>query len=283
VYLFDCGEGTQVPYKEAHLGLRALEVVAITHLHADHCLGLPGMLMLRAQMPDPAPLTLLGPPGLERFVDDVRSSLAMYINYEIRVRHWSPAVAPGAVAFEDERLRIRWWPLDHRVTCLGYRVEEHERPGKFDPDAAHRLQIPPGPLWGALQRGETVTGPGGQSVNSDHVVGPRRRGRWLAFITDTAPCPSLGPLLQDVDLALVEGMFLEEHAEDAAEKKHMTVGQAAAAAAKVRAKRLVVLHISPRYERRDLGRFATEGRAHHPDVLVPRDGQVITVPLPDGE
>jgi ribonuclease Z len=281
VYLFDCGEGTQVPYKELHLGLRPLRVVAVSHLHADHCLGLPGLLMLRAQMPDPEPLLILGPPGLRRFLRHVREDLAIFINFEIEVREWSPPARPeDDLAYEDELLRLRWRPLLHSTLCLGYRLEEQARPGRFDPAAAAALGVPFGPLRGRLQAGEAVTLPDGRVIEPGEVLGPARRGRRVAFVTDTAPCPSLAPLLAETDVAFLEGMFLPEHREEAASKKHMSVDQAAQAARAAGVDRLVLVHISPRYEGAQVKELAAEAAQHHGRSEVARDGQSFEVPLP---
>jgi ribonuclease Z len=281
VYLFDAGEGTQVPYKELHLGLRALRVVAVSHLHADHCLGLPGLLMLRAQMPDPEPLLILGPPGLRRFLRHVRDDLAMYINYEIEVREWAPPSREGDdLAHEDDLLCLRWRPLAHSTFCLGFRLEEHGRPGRFDPEAAERLGVPFGPLRGKLQRGEAVVLADGRRVEPREVLGPPRRGRRVAFVTDTAPCAALAPLLAEADVAFLEGMFLPEHREEAVSKKHMAVDQAAQAAAAARVDRLVLVHVSPRYEGAEVRALGVEAARHHGRAEVARDGQRLEVPLP---
>ena len=279
VYLFDCGEGTQVPYKELHLGQRALRLVAITHLHADHVLGLPGMLMLRAQMPDPAPLTILGPPGLETFIANVRRDLSMYINYPIQVKAWEQG--GGELAYEDEHVRVTWRKLNHSVLCLGYRVEQHQRPGRFDAQKAQDLAVPQGPLWGKLQQGETVETQDGSEVRPDQVLGPARRGLRVAFVTDTAPCPGMEALLQGADLAFVEGMFLSEHAAEGAQKKHLTVEQAAQAASEAGAREVVLVHLSPRYVEGDLPRVAEEAGRHHDNVVVGTDGLAFTRLAPD--
>ena len=279
VYLFDCGEGTQVPYKELHLGQRALRLIAITHLHADHVLGLPGMLMLRSQMPDPAPLTILGPPGLATFIRNVRRDLAMYINYEIKVKTWE--AGGDELAHEDEFVRIRWLKLNHSVLCLGYRVEQHQRPGRFDPEAAKAAGVPMGPLWGKLQLGEEVSTPDGEVVRPDQVLGAARRGLRVAFVTDTAPCPGAESLLHKADLAFMEGMFLSEHAEEGVQKKHLTVEQAAEMAARAGAKELVLVHLSPRYVEKDLKRVAEEAGRHHGKVVVGTDGLSFTRSAPE--
>ena len=279
VYLFDCGEGTQIPYKEQHLGLRALRVIAVTHLHADHCLGLPGLLMLRAQMPDPEPLTVLGPPGLKKFIQHVRRDLGMYINYEIKIHRWSED--GQALAYEDDEVQISWRPLNHSVLCLGYRLEEHVRPGRFDPLAAEELGVPRGPLWGKLQQGQAVETPLGERVLPEQVLGAPRRGRRVAFITDTAPCDQMDSLLQGADLALLEGMFHSEHMEDALSKKHMTVEQSCVAASRAGVAQVVLVHLSPRYSGQDIPRLTEEARRHHSRVRVGRDGETFELGAPE--
>lgn len=278
IYLLDCGEGTQVPYKEKHLGLRNLDVIAITHLHADHVLGLPGMLMLRAQMPDPGPLQILGTPGLRRFVKNVRADLGMYINYPIRVSEWSSEAPP--LAYEDEHVRISWHRLQHTVTCVGYRIEEKDRPGRFNPDAALALGVPRGPLWGRLQAGETVEGSDGGLVRPDQVLGPTRRGRHLAYATDTGLCTGLSEVLDRADLAFLESMFAPEEEQDAYEKKHLTVTQAARQACEAHVARLVLVHISPRYEDAVLRHLAKAAAKEHPQVEIARDGNEYSLPVP---
>ena len=279
IFLFDCGEGTQVPYKEQHLGLRNLDLVAITHLHADHVLGLPGMLMLRAQMPDPGPLTIVGTPGIARFIRNVRADLRMHINYPIEIIEWS--TSGGTLAFENESVRLYWHPLEHSVRCVGYRFEEKERPGRFDPEQAAALGVPRGPLWGKLQQGQSVETPSGETVEPSQVLGPARAGRHVAYATDTRVTPKLQPILRGVDLAFVEAMFEPGMEEDAAEKKHMTIPQAAGAAREAEVKKLVLVHVSPRYEPSEIKRLAAIAREHHPNVKVGKDGRVFEVPLVD--
>lgn len=281
VYLLDCGEGTQVPYKELHLGQRSLRLIAISHLHADHCLGLPGMLMLRAQMPDPGPLVLLGPAGLDRLIRHLRQDLPMFINYPIRVHEWSPGASP--LAYEDEHLRILWRLVDHTVPTLGFRLEECGRPGRFHPQTALDLGVRSGPLWGRLQAGETVTLANGSQVTPEQVLGVPRRGRHVAYVTDTALCPSIHTLLHDADLAFMESMFLPDHALDAAEKHHLTVEQAVLAAVRARVRELVLVHVSPRYDEAEAARMDAIARSLHPRARLGRDSEVFHLPAPDGD
>ncbi|HSB66625.1 MAG TPA: MBL fold metallo-hydrolase, partial [Anaerolineales bacterium] len=175
LYLFDAGEGCQINLKRTKLGIKPLRVMAVSHLHGDHCLGVPGLLMMRAQVPGAGPLTILGPPGIERFIRQVHESLAFFLDYPLSFVEWNEG--HSEVAYEDDLIRILWGPLKHTTLCLGYRLEEHLRPGKFKPEAAKALGIPYGPLWGKLQRGETITLDQGSKISPDQVLGPSRPGR----------------------------------------------------------------------------------------------------------
>jgi len=286
VYLFDCGEGTQVPYKALHVGMRALRMVAVSHLHADHCLGLPGLLMMRSQMEDPAPLTLVGPRGLERFTRHVVRDLACRITFplefqEIDGRQRVDQGEALPVIFEDELVRLRWAPLRHSVFCVGYRLEERARPGRFSLQAAQARGLPPGPAYGRLQAGEAVETPAGELVRPEEVLGPARRGRHVAFCTDTAPCPSLYRLLGGVDVAFLEGMFLPEHAEEARQKKHLPVTEAARISHRADAKQTLLVHLSPRYDNGQAGRVDEVAKGINPRARRGREGERLEIKLPD--
>jgi len=279
VYLFDAGEGTQLGWKKSRLGVRGTRLIAVSHLHADHCLGLPGIMMLRSQMEQPEPLTILGPPGIERFVLENRAVLDFYINYPVHFIEWKESA--GDLAFEDEHARIFWQPMRHTRFCLGYRFEERDRPGPFSPEKALRLKVPRGPLWGKLQRGESVALPGGRMVSPGQVLGPPRRGRHVAYVVDTRPNKGIYRLCKDVDVAFIEGMFLSEHAEQAGEKGHMTVPEASAIAARAGAARAVLVHVSPRYKDEDLESLEKEARKRFENARVGRDGEVYSIPYAD--
>jgi ribonuclease Z len=276
--LFDAGEGIQLALKRGGLGIRSLDAIAISHLHADHVLGVPGILMFRAQADDPGPLAIVGPPGIERFVRHTLEDLRYRLNFELSFVEWSEG-APRALAWNG--CSLSWEPLDHSAFCLGYRLEEAERPGKFDPEAAARLGVPAGPLFGRLQAGEDVTLSDGRVVKPSDVLGPPRRGRVLSFATDTRPCPGLVNTLRGADLAFAEGMFALRHAAEAVEKKHMTALESATIAAEAGVSRLVLVHISPRYRLDEEPLLAEEASAAFPGVEVGRALATYAVPLPD--
>lgn len=286
VYLMDCGEGTQVPYKGYHVGMRSLRMVALTHLHADHTLGLPGLLMMRSQMDDPEPITLVGPRGLERFTRHVIRDLACRITFpihyrEIDHRHRPDPKDPPPVIFEDDHIRLRWLPLRHSVFCVGYRLEERDRPGRFSLERAQALGVPRGPLYGRLQAGESVETPDGRVVAPEEVLGPARRGRHVAFCTDTAPCRGLYRLLDQADIAFLEGMFLPEHEEEARQKKHLLVSEAARISLRAGAAKTVLVHLSPRYDNSQAAAVDRLAASINPTARRGREGDRFEIKLPE--
>lgn len=258
--IFDAGEGAQLGLKRLKLGVRGFRLLAVTHLHADHCLGLPGLMMMKAQMEDPEPLTLLGPPGLGDFVVCLRKTIGFFTNYEVRCIEWAPE--SGDLAYADEQFSIFWKPLVHTTFCLGYRMEERDRPGKFDRVLAEAMDIPAGPLRGRLQAGESVVLPSGRTVTPSEVLGPPRPGRRLAYVVDTRPTEAARWLCREADLAFIEGMFLPEDVRHAEEKGHLTVVEAARIAVGAGVARAVWVHISPRYAEGDLVRLEEAGHGH---------------------
>jgi ribonuclease Z len=275
--MFDAGEGIQIALKRGGFGIRGLDAVAISHLHADHTLGIPGMMMFRAQNDDPGPLTLIGPPGLKRFVDNTIEVLGCHINYEYTVIEWTPSAQE--VAWSWNGTRLLWTPLDHSTFCLGYRLEENTRPGRFNLDKAAALGVPKGRMFSLLQSGQPVTLDGGQIVHPSEVLGPPRPGRTMAFATDTRPCPGLSRVLHNADLVFVEGMFALEHQEDAREKKHMTACEAATAVKHAGAKRAILVHISPRYTVADETVLENEAKSICPAVEMSKPLAVYSIPL----
>jgi ribonuclease Z len=280
LYLFDAGEGTQLGWKKAQLGLRGFKMLAVTHLHADHCLGIPGLLMLRAQMDDPEPLTVVGPPGISSFLAETQKALGFYLNYPLHFVEWSDAAE--ILAYKDDRVCVFWQPLKHSQFCLGYRIEEHERPGKFNPGRAVQLGIPKGPLWGRLQTGQEIILETGVTIRPDQVLGPARRGRRLAYVVDTRPTKAIYSLCKNVDIAFMDGMFAPEDVEHASAKGHLTVVEAAKIARRAEVRQAILIHISPRYDDEELTRLEGKAKAVFDKALVGRDLDIYSVQHEDG-
>jgi len=251
--LIDCGEGTQRQLLRSDVGLVDLEDVFLTHFHADHYLGLPGMLKTFALRGRDVPLTLYGPFGLRDLLSSLRRVFGIARgDYEIR---------PFAV--------------DHGPQALGYLIAEMERPGRFDVAVADSLGVPAGRERGALQRGETVVLASGESVQPEQVLGPARPGRSLAITGDTAPAASVVDAVAGVDLLVHEATFCVDERQRARETGHSTAAEAALAAREAGARLLALTHISSRYSGSEA---AEEARQLFPGTVVPRDFDIIEIP-----
>lgn len=273
LFLFDGGEGTQVSLRRLNLRWKKINAIFVSHTHADHVTGLPGLLMLSSQVDRDDPLYIYGPPKIAEYIQSSRQVLDMYINYQIIVKE---ITEPGIV-YQGDGFHVRAFPLQHTKTCVGYTLEEYERPGQFNPDRARELGIPCGPLWSRLQSGESVTGDSGNTVTPDQVLGPPRKGRKFSYVTDTRYVPSIAKEVENSDLLICEGMFEQALADTAAEKKHMTATQAATIARDAGAKKMALIHYSPRYTDSDLKRLLSEARQLFPETILSRDRLVIPI------
>ena len=177
LFLFDGGEGTQVSLRRLNLKWKKINAIFVSHTHADHVTGLPGILMLSAQVDRSEPLYIFGPPKIAEYIESSRKVLDMYINYPIVVKE----IAAPCVVYEGDGFKVRAFPLDHTKVCVGYTLEEEDRPGEFNPDEAMKLNVERGPLWGKLQHGEPVINSDGQEGSPEQVVGTSRKGRKVSF------------------------------------------------------------------------------------------------------
>ncbi|TFG81868.1 MAG: ribonuclease Z [Spirochaetales bacterium] len=268
LFLFDAGEGTQVSLRRLNLRWKKINAIFISHTHADHVTGLPGLLMLSSQVDRDDPLYIYGPPRIAEYVETSRRVLDMYINYEIVVRE----ITAPVVCHEGDGFRIRAFPLRHTRTCVGYTLEEDKRPGAFHPERAVELGVPKGPLWSRLQAGETADTPAGRTVRPDEVLGPPRTGRKVSYVTDSLYFPEIAPEVADSDLLVCEGMFETELMESALEKRHMTAAQAASIAREAGGvRKLGLIHFSPRYNDHELKKLLEEARQVFPETVLTRD------------
>jgi ribonuclease Z len=278
LFLFDGGEGTQVSLRRLNLRWKKISVIFVSHTHADHVTGIPGLLMLSSQVDRDDPLYIIGPPRIAEYIETSRRVLDMYINYEIVIKE---ITSPGIV-YQGEGFHVRAFPLRHTKPCYGYTLEEDTRPGEFHPEKAEALGIPRGPLWARLQSGETVQTADGREARPDEVLGPPRSGRKFSFVTDTLAFPEIAPHVAYSDLFVCEGMFERELAEDAHAKKHMTAEEAASIAASAGGvKKLALIHYSPRYTEYNLKQLLKEAQALFPDTELARDRAVYPIEYVD--
>ncbi len=268
--LFDCGEGTQRQLIRS-VGLVEIDDVFITHFHADHVLGLPGMLKTYGLQGRQRPLTVHGPHGLGRLFE-VLGPLVGRTPYEISVHE----VEAGDELPRDGYV-LAAFAVEHGVTALGWALVEEERPGVFDPSRAEALGVPFGPDFGLLQRGEAVQGAEGE-VRPEQVMGEARAGRKIVLTGDTAACEMTAAVAHGANLLVHEATFLEEEAERARATGHSTAVDAARLAAQAGVRMLALTHVSSRHT---AGAIRDEARATFDATIVPRDLDRVFVPFPE--
>jgi ribonuclease Z len=268
--LFDCGEGTQRQFLRSTLGLVDLTEVFLSHYHADHYLGLPGMLKTFSLRGRELPIAVYGPTGLHDLFASLRTIFGR-LTFPVELVELNP----GEV-LERNGYAIATFAVDHGVTAIGYALAESPRPGRFDVEKADSLGVPPGPERGVLQHGETITLASGEAVRPEQVLGPPRPGRKLVISGDTAPVKAVVEAARDADLLVHEATFREEERERAEETRHSTASQAAQVALAARVKMLALTHLSTRYFGPEVVREARELFAA---TVVPKDFDIIELPF----
>jgi ribonuclease Z len=272
--LFDCGEGNQRQMMRYGVGFSFHEIF-FTHYHADHFLGVTGLLRTMGLMDRSEPVTLYGPRGAQRILGAAvglgieRNRFAIEI-VELR---------PGDRLARDEYDMVVF-ETEHRADTVGYALAEHTRLGRFNPERARELGIPEGPLWGRLHKGETIVLDDGRMVRPGELVGSPRTGRTVVYSGDTRPHLPLVEASRGADLLVHEATFGGDELARAVETGHSTAAEAARVALEAGVKRLVLTHISPRYGR-DAPELLAEARAIFPETIIARDGLVVDVPFPD--
>ncbi len=271
--LFDCGEGTQRQMMRYGISF-ALDDLFFTHMHADHILGLTGLLRTMALQGRTEALRLWGPRGAAKTLRLCISMGGEPNTYPVTVTE----IEAGSTLHRKD-YDIVTFPVDHRGSrSLGYAIAEHERLGRFNPELARSMGVSEGPLWGKLHKGETVTLPDGRNISPEMLVGEPRRGRKIVITGDTRPCEAIVAAAWDADLLVHEATFANDEAERAQETGHSTAEEAARVASAASVRRLLLTHISARYSR-ETELLETEARAVFPNTQVARDGMEIVLPL----
>ncbi|MGD9565068.1 MAG: ribonuclease Z [Methanothrix sp.] len=272
--LFDCGEGTQRQMMRAKTGMMRLDYIFITHHHADHILGIPGLLETMAFQGRKEPITIAGPVRTAEVVG-LFDRLCYYSRkFPVRALELEAGDAVRMDGCEVEAIRTA-----HSVPSLGYCLREDPRPGRFNRERAMELGVPSGPLFGRLQRGDAVAGEE-RVVRPEDVMGPSRPGRKVVYTGDSRPTPEIEEASRGADLLIHDGSLGDEMGAWAVETMHSTAGEAAELAERAAVRKLVLTHISSRYSD-DVGPLLADARRHFPEVLVAEDLMKIEVKLRD--
>ncbi len=272
--LFDCGEGTQRQMMRARTGMMSLNHIFLTHLHADHILGIPGLLETMAFQGRREPLIIAGPRRTIHLVETFGEVCNFARDFDVQAMELEPGDVVRMNGYQMEAVETR-----HSVPSLGYCLREDQRPGRFNRDAAMALGITPGPLFGRLQHGQSIE-VNGRTIEPDQVMGSPRPGRKIVYTGDTRPCRSIEVAGSGADLLIHDGSLGDEMADWAKETRHSTASEAALVAKNAYVRQLVLTHISSRYSE-DTSLLLKEARAVFERTLVAEDLMKLDIRLRD--
>jgi ribonuclease Z len=274
--LFDCGEGTQRQMMRYGVSF-GLSDIFFTHFHADHVIGVIGLMRTMSLQGRTEPLRLWGPRGAQRALKRAEEFGMDRLGFPIEITDLEPSQR-----IERKEYAIVPFPVDHRgARAVGYALEEDDRKGRFNPDLARELGIPEGPLWGEIHRGRAVTLSDGRTIEPSVLVGKPRPGRKVVVTGDTRPCASTIDASRGADLLIHEATFGDEEMERAIETGHSTAREAAMVARDAGVESLVLTHFSARYSR-DASELGMEARQCFPSTIVGKDGLEVEVGFREG-
>ncbi|MCY7842957.1 ribonuclease Z [Bacillus haynesii] len=266
VWLFDCGEATQHQILHTSIKPRKIEKIFITHLHGDHVYGLPGLVSSRSFQGGEGPLTVYGPQGIKTFLETALDVSGTHVTYPLVIKE----IEEGTV-FEDDQFIVTARSVSHGIPAFGYRVQEKDVPGALDAEALKEIGVSPGPVYQKLKNGETVTLEGGRKIHGADFIGPPKKGRIVAFSGDTRPCENVKKLAEKADVLIHEATFAKGDRELAGDYYHSTSEQAAETAREACAKKLILTHISARYQGENVLELVNEAKAIFPDTVAAFD------------
>ncbi len=276
VWLFDCGEGTQHQLLRSDVKISQITRIFVTHMHGDHIYGLTGLLASCGLAGSGQAIAIYGPPELK----DYLHACAKYSHFKLPSHLRFHPIHPG-ILYEDKEFRVSCGPLKHRIPAYGYRIAEKDRPGRFNVEKAKGLGIPPGPVYGELKQGKTVTLSDGRRIRGQDLCGQRETGRKVIYCTDTVFCEGAIALSEDADVLIHEATFAHQDAQLAFERLHSTSTMAAQVALAAQVKQLIMTHFSPRYapgNALQLDDLLNEARAIFPNTILARDFMTYEVP-----
>jgi ribonuclease Z len=270
--LFDCGEGTQRQMMRFGVSFSVSDIF-FTHFHADHVIGVIGLMRTMALQGRTEPLRLWGPKTAGRHLKRAEQFGVDRLTFSVEISELD-----SGERIKRKDYGIVPFAVEHGPgPAMGYALVEDDRKGRFDPDRAREIGIPEGPLWGRIHRGESVRLDGGRVIEPSELVGPPRAGRVVAITGDTRPCESTVEYARGADLLVHEATFGDEEAERAVETGHSTAREAAIIARRAGCRRLLLSHFSARYSR-DAADLEAQARSEFGDVTIGKDGMTIEVP-----
>ena len=270
ILMFDAGEDVQRQIERAGVGTNKKMAIFVSHMHADHLLGLPGLLLRFSLLGRMKPLKIFGPKELIEYVKVNQATINLGTTFETVVH----AIEPGVI-FQEEDLIVRAFEVDHRGFALGFELTLQKPTGEFIPERAEKLGIQKGPLWSKLAAGETVQLDDGTTVHPEEVTGPRPNPVKIVYSGDTRPCQALREASQNANVLISEAMYTVEHEDLAEERGHSTAKAMAQIASDSNVDLLVLTHYSPRYF--DGSDIIREGKSNFVDTVLARDLMRITL------
>jgi len=271
--MFDCGEGVQRQMMKVKTGFHKKMKIFVSHMHGDHVLGLPGLLQTMALLDRERKLEVYGPSGIKRFIEAIKETVQFVLTFPVEIHE----IEEAGVACEEEEYTVQAVWANHVIPSLAYALEEKPRPGRFYPEKAKALGVPEGPLWSKLQHEHKVNLPDGRVIKPEQVVGPPRPGRKIVYTGDTRPFKGFVKFAAGVDLLIHDATLDDELAERAEEDGHSTPSQAAANAKKAKVKRLILTHVSARYD--DTSVLLEQAKKIFKNTRVAEDFMKIEIPL----
>ncbi|MGK7882895.1 MAG: ribonuclease Z [Crocosphaera sp.] len=276
VWLFDCGEGTQHQLLRSDVKISQITRIFVTHMHGDHVYGLTGLLASCGLAGSGQPIEIYGPPELK----DYLHACAKYSHFKLP-HHIRFHPIHSGILYEDKEFTVSCGLLKHRIPAHGYRIAEKDRPGRFNVEKAKKLGIPPGPVYGELKQGKTITLDDGRRIRGQDLCGETETGRKVIYCTDTVFCEGAIALSEDADVLIHEATFAHQDAQLAFERLHSTSTMAAQVALAAQVKQLIMTHFSPRYapgNALQLDDLLNEARAIFPNTILARDFMTYEVP-----
>ncbi|MFO8109781.1 MAG: ribonuclease Z [Thermoplasmata archaeon] len=267
--LLDCGEGTQRQLMRSSVSFMSVDKIFISHLHADHFLGVPGLIQSMKLNQRTEPLEIYGPRGTRSMLETLVKLGYFRPDFDVISVDIEPTALLRFSGYSIEALGV-----EHSIPALGYRFQEDQRPGRFDKPRALELGVPEGPLFGELQKGQKVV-VDGRTIHPEDVLGPPRRGRVLVYSGDTKPCLSVKEASKNADVLVHESTFDQSMSEKAIENDHSSVDMAAVLAKEAKVGKLFLVHISPRYD--NVKPLLKTARKIFPGTKIPRDMEEYTL------